>query len=288
MMKIFIVFASILAIAFYFLYDQDSPKKNKKKDKNKTEQVSNDKLKTLAALPGEIQESSGIEVIPGQENYITHNDAGNQPELYEINASGKLVNTHKLKLPNVDWEDLARDNKGNLYICDTGNNSNKRNDLAIYKVSFQDLQKPEAIRFSYEDQPEKTSKKDKLSFDSEAIFWSDGNLYLITKDRNGENEARVYQLSDKPGTQTAKKLGSIKLKDAITGATISPDGSIVALLSEEKIHLFRNVDSPARFFEGEAEEIPIGGAGQTEGITFKDDNTLILTSEGGNLYQYEL
>ncbi|MEJ8757406.1 hypothetical protein WG947_10385 [Pontibacter sp. H259] len=282
MMKLFIVFASIIAIAFYFLRDQDSPKKDK------ATEIANDKLKTMATLPGEVSESSGIEIIPGQANFITHNDAGNQALLYEISAEGKLVNTHKLKLPNVDWEDISRDDKGNLYISDTGNNDNKRSDLAIYKVSFQNLQKPEAIRFTYDDQPDQTSKKDKLSFDSEATFWSNGNLYLITKDRNGEDEARIYRLTDQPGTQKAKKIGSIKIKDAITGASISPDGSTVALLSEEKIHVYRNVTAPEKFFEGEAEEIDITGAGQTEGITFKDNNTLILTSEGGNLYQYSL
>ncbi|WP_255488004.1 hypothetical protein [Pontibacter deserti] len=281
MIKIFIVFLSVLAIAFYFLRDNIFPEAT-------TSEVATDKFETLAQLPHDVQESSGIEVMPGDGNYITHNDAGNQPYLYEINGKGKLVKTHKMKLPNVDWEDLARDNNDNLYISDTGNNDNKRNDFAIYKVSFSNLKKPEAIRFTYEDQKGKTSKKDKNSFDCEALFWNNGNLYLVTKDRNGSDEAKVYQLTDKPGKQKARKIGVVKMKEAVTGATVSPDASMVALLSEERIHLFQNVASPDKFFKGKAREISITGAGQTEGITFKDNQTLILTSEGGSLFRYTL
>lgn len=281
MIKIFIVFASILAIAFYFLRDQTAPaSKAMKSDTNKFE--------TLATLPGAIQESSGIEIMSENGNYLTHNDANNKPYLYEINEAGKLIKTHKFQLPNVDWEDLTRDDSGNLYIGDIGNNNSKRDELAIYKVSLQDMENPQAIRFTYEDYKGKPSKKDKSSFDCEAIFWYDGNLYLISKDRNGRNEAKVYQLSDEPGNHTAKKIGTVKMREPVTGASISPDGSTVALLSEGKIHLYRNVENPESFFEGEAEEIQLSGAGQTEAVTFKDNNTLILTSEGGSLFRYTL
>jgi hypothetical protein len=283
MIKIFIVFASVLAIAFYFLRNQDQATPASKAMKSET-----GKFETLAPLPSAIKESSGIETMPDKEHYITHNDANNQPYLYEINENGKLVKTYKFKLPNVDWEDLTRDDDGNLYIGDIGNNNSKRTELAIYKVPFSEMADPQAIRFTYEDYEGKPSKKDKNSFDSEAFFWYADNLYLISKDRNGSHEAKVYQLPDKPGNYTAKKIGIIKMTDRVTSACISPDASIVVLLSEGKIHLYRNVENPETFFEGEPEEIPLSGAGQTEAVTFKDNNTLILTSEGGNLFRYTL
>lgn len=281
MIKVFIVFISILAVAFYFFRDQPAP------DSQAAAHAAVN-FKTLASLPGSIHESSGIELMPQQGMYITHNDAGNNAQLYVIDQKGKLINTHTLKLPNVDWEDLARDDKGNLYISDTGNNNNKRRELAIYKVPFDNLQQPEAIRFRYADQPENSSKKDRKSFDSEALFWSEGNLYLVTKDRNGSNVAEVYQLPDQPGNYTAKQIGSLEMKEPVTGASISPDGHTVALLSEGKIHLFRQVASPQTFFKKKPEEIKLPGAGQTEGITFEDNDNLIITSEGGNLYRYTL
>ncbi|NDK57640.1 NHL repeat-containing protein [Pontibacter fetidus] len=283
MIKIFIVFASILAIAIYFFRDQETPAGTVTNSN-----ASEGNFETLAPLPTEVKESSGIESMPDQGHYITHNDANNKPYLYEIDEKGKLVKTYKLRLPNVDWEDLTRDTNGNLYISDTGNNNNKRRELAIYKTSFQDLQKPQAIRFTYQDQKGKSSKKDKKSYDCEALFWYDGNLYLLTKDRNGENKARIYQLPDTPGNHIAKPIGSIAMKEPVTSAAISPDAGTIALLSEGKIHLYRNVSSPETFYEGDAEEITLTGAGQTEAITFKDDNTLILTSEGGSLFRYKL
>lgn len=282
MIKVFIVFASVMAIAFYFLRDQPTA------SSSQTNNIPSDKFETLALLPNTIEESSGIELMPDNGHFITHNDAGNQPHLYEISEKGKLVKTHKLNLPNVDWEDLSRDDEGNLYIGDTGNNDDKRRELAIYKVNFNDMQKPEAIRFTYEDQKEDESKKDDNSFDCEAFFWSNSNLYLITKDRAGSNEAKVYQLPDEPGTHVAKKIGSIKIKDPITGAAISPDQQLVALLSEGKLHLFRNVSSPEKFFNSDPDKIDLHEAGQTEAVTFKDGKTLILTNEGGSLFRYTL
>lgn len=278
MIKVFLVFATVLAVAFYFLQDKlfTTPAN-----------ATTAQFETLGKLPAQIKESSGIELSTKQGHYFTHNDANNKPNLYEINNKGKLVKTYTLKLPNVDWEDLARDDEGNLYIADTGNNSNKRNELAVYKVNLQSMQ-PTAIRFTYEDQPKKSSKKDKVGFDSEAIFWQNGQLYLITKDRNGSNEARIYQLPDEPGNHKARKIGAIKMKEPVTGAAISPDNTKIVLLSEEKIHLFRDAQSAEALLNEKAEEINLNGAGQTEGITFEDDNTLILTSEGGNLYRYKL
>lgn len=281
MIKIFIVFATVLAVAFYFFYDsnQTSPA---------AATTVGGQLEKLASLPSEVKESSGIEAAAKQGHYITHNDANNKPYLYEIDEKGHLVQTYKLKIPNVDWEDLTSDDKGNLYISDTGNNDNKRKELAVYKVNAENMQQVQPIRFTYEDQPAKTSKKDKLDFDCEALFWHDSNLYLITKDRNKKGVARVYRLPDKPGNYKAQKVGTIKMTDLVTGAAISPDASAVALLSEEKVHLYQNVSSVDKFYEGKAKEIKLSGAGQTEGIMFKDDNTLILTSEGGNLYRYSL
>ncbi|MFT2010608.1 hypothetical protein ACMA1I_18170 [Pontibacter sp. 13R65] len=277
MIKIFFAFATILAISFYFLRD---PLLDKNSSPASFEKV--------AALPSEISESSGIEVLPDGSGYITHNDSGNKPYLYQIDKKGKLVKTIKLKLPNVDWEDLALDSKGNIYIADTGNNNNKRKELAIYKVNAKDFNNLEAIRFSYEDQKDFPPAKKDMNFDCEAIFWHGGNLYLITKDRGQKATANVYRLSDKKGQQEAKLIGSHKIPAAITGAAISPNGKEVVLVSKEKLHIFRQVTNPEKFYEGKYQEVDLQGAGQTEAVAFETANNLVITSEGGNLYKYSL
>lgn len=244
-------------------------------------------LEKLASLPREVNESSGLAVL-GQGQYLTHNDAGNSPNLYLLNAQGKLQQTISLRLPNVDWEDLTQDAEGNIYIADTGNNENDRRELAVYKLHPERPEQVQAIRFSYEDQTAYPPKKKQRNFDSEAIFWSNGKLYLISKDRGRGETAKVYQLPDQPGTYKARLIGSHNLKALVTGAAISPDGKTVALVSEEELHLFRGYSSPDKFYEGQYEKQKLDDAGQTEAVAFEGNNRLVLTSEGGNLYYFPL
>ncbi|OKL39391.1 hypothetical protein [Pontibacter flavimaris] len=244
-------------------------------------------LQHLASLPAEVSESSGLAVLAKGE-YLTHNDAGNSPNLYRIDAQGKLQETIRLELPNVDWEDLAQDPEGNIYIADTGNNSNKRRELAVYRVNPEQPGQVQAIRFKYEDQKEFPPPKKDRNFDSEALFWSDGNLYIISKDRGRGQTAKVYQLPDEEGTYQARLIGSHPLKAQVTGAAISPDQETVALLSEGELHLFSDFGSVEKFYEGKYEKRPLKGTGQTEAVAFEDEGVLIITSEGGDLYRYTL
>lgn len=242
----------------------------------------------LANLPNEVEESSGLVALPQQGLYLTHNDAGNKPYLYKLNEEGQLIETIKLDLKNKDWEDLTMDDQGNIYIADTGNNNNNRRDLAVFKLDLQRPERVQAIRYTYEDQQEFPPPKKERNFDSEASFWYGGAIYLVTKDRGRGETAKLYQLPDKPGQHQAKLIGRHALKTQVTGAAISPDGRTVALLGDEKLHLYTGFQEPATFYKGRHEEVELKKAGQTEGLTFRDNSTLIISSEGGSLYRYTL
>ncbi|WP_266204367.1 hypothetical protein [Pontibacter kalidii] len=244
-------------------------------------------LEHLATLPGEVSESSGLAVLAKGE-YLTHNDAGNGPNLYRLNDQGKLEGTIGLNLPNVDWEDLAQDSEGNIYIADTGNNDNKRRELAVYKVNPEQPRQVQAIRFTYEDQKQFPPPKKDRNFDSEALFWSNDHLYIISKDRGRSQTAKVYQLPAAEGTYRARLIGSHTLNAQVTGAAISPDQKTVVLLSEGELHVFSDFDSVEKFYEGTYEKRALKGTGQTEAVAFEDDGVLIITSEGGNLFRYTL
>ena len=191
MLKILAFFIPVLVVLFYFL--------GRPADTVTNSEATTGKLVKLAKLPSPINESSGVEFIPERDAYVTHNDAGNKPHLYLIDRKGKLIETIKLQLPNVDWEDLARDSEGNIYIADTGNNNNKRKELAIYKLQLDKPDKIEAIRFTYEDQKAYPPSKKDMNYDVEAIFWQGGKLYLVSKDRGQKETAKVYELPGRGG-----------------------------------------------------------------------------------------
>lgn len=278
MIKIAAVFMAVAGLLFYFLREMAATP-------SATAPAS---LERLAKLPNAVEESSGLVALPQQGLYLTHNDAGNKPYLYKIDEQGKLVETIKLNLKNVDWEDLTQDDEGYVYIAETGNNDNNRRELKVYKLKLESPQQIETIRFTYEDQQQYPPAKKDRNFDVEAIFYSNGSIYLVTKDRGQQATAKVYKVPAKAGEYTAKLIGSHPLNAEVTGAGISPNEEKVVLLSEGKIHLFTAFDSPETFYNGTYNEIRLKDAGQTEGIAFEDEETLVITSEGGNLYRYQL
>src|SRR5687768_8112521 len=65
-----------------------------------------------------IAESSGLTVSRRYPGVIwTHNDGGFQ-FLFAVNRSGKFLGGFQVPGNLVDWEDIAIDNGGNLYLAD--------------------------------------------------------------------------------------------------------------------------------------------------------------------------
>lgn len=242
----------------------------------------------IATLPKEIKESSGIEEAEEPGTFYTHNDANNAPELFKIDEHGKLLATINLDpIQNIDWEDLARDDKGHIYIADTGNNSNKRKKLKIYKLNPANPDEVEEIAYEYADRKAGTADKNHFEFDCEAMFWYRSKIYLIIKDRSDEGLARLYNLTDQPGEHEANLVGSYEVNAPVTAADISPDGKTLLLLSIGKLHLFRP-EGERNLFGSKMQTIDLGQVGQTEAAVFTGNKTIVLTSEQGNMYRYTL
>ena len=80
------------------------------------------------------------------------NDSKNPPEIFRFDpVTQRLLETRRLPVSNRDWEDLAADDRGNLYIGDVGNNRNARRDLRIYRYNPA-AQTLDSILFRYPDQ----------------------------------------------------------------------------------------------------------------------------------------
>jgi hypothetical protein len=260
-------------------------------------------LNFIEKLPEKLKENSGIvSYSKGTAWFIE--DAGNSDNIYKIDFKGKLIQQFDVKnAKNIDWEDLTKDSKGNLYIGDFGNNSNTRKNLSILKLPNPELEKgakinAKTIRFSYPEQKEFPPKKGELLYDAEAFFHFDNYLYIFTKNRTDPftGETLIYQIPDTPGTYEAKLLGKLDICYdwdicRITSAAISPDGKKVVLLSNGKIWLITNF-SMDTLSEGTIEKIDLGIRTQLESVCFTSNNSLLLSDEeredtGRNLYSYQ-
>ena len=255
------------------------------------------RVKTITRLPKNINESSGL-VSNGDGTLWTHNDSGDKAQIYKIDTSGKLLQTLYLQgVTAIDFEDITLDKKGNLYVCDCGNNQNQRKNLCIYIISATQLSasndtvRPATIHFNYSDQSEFPPPKIKRNFDCEGLVLFHDSIFLFSKNRGASVYCKEYVLPATPGTFTAHLIDSVKTKRWITSAAISPDTHTLILLSENMVNLFTGF-SGSHFFHGShtIRHLPIT---QKEGVTFKTNTEIYLSDEvfrgfGGKLYSLSL
>lgn len=244
-------------------------------------------LQPVGRLQGGIPESSGLAHGGRPGTFYTHGDAGNGPTLYLFDETGAKLGERELPVRNVDWESLADDGQGTLFVTDAGNNENKRQDLAIYRVNPQQPAQAAAIRFRYPDQAAFPPPKDQRNFDCEASLWHAGRVYLFTKDRAQQRTSKVYAVPDRPGDYIAELLTQLAIPGEVTGADLSPDGRTLALLGREELYLLAGSDL-AGALQAEPRRVDLRGAGQTEGVLFLDNGTLLISTEQGALYRYKL
>ncbi|HMP98407.1 MAG TPA: hypothetical protein PKC24_01410 [Cyclobacteriaceae bacterium] len=230
-----------------------------------------------------IIESSGFAHANEKGLFWTHADSGNKPWLYKIDMYGGLVDTLQLNfLKNIDWEDLAADDEGYIYIGDFGNNANARKNLVIHKISQQG-EYLGAIYFDYADQSEFPPAKKQMNFDCEAFFWADGELHLFSKNR-GDKCVKHYAIPDAPGYYTISPRSSIYLRAAITAADYHAESERFALFGYGKIYLFDFVGTE-KIFEAPYGKVKFKRGGTAEALLYIDSNSLLLGNERGKLWQ---
>lgn len=260
------------------------------------------KINKIGKLPKSIEESSGL-ILYNDTLFITHNDSGDKPILYFINLKGDLI--HQITISNAinnDWEEITKDEQGNIYIGDFGNNLNKRKNLTIYKIAPENLLKTthvsaKIITFSYPDQTAFPPEEATLNFDAEAMFFHNDSLWVFTKCRAVpfHGNTFIYAIPSQPGNYTATAKGKLFIgdngfaKDAITGVAFGH--SILYLLTYNRIVVYE-LNNNTFLFKKSIATTPYS---QKEAIAIsRDQSTLFLTDEvqkiigGGNLYKINL
>ncbi|WP_228850505.1 NHL repeat-containing protein [Aegicerativicinus sediminis] len=245
-------------------------------------------LDVIADLPNNLREVSAIQLIEGSPLYWVIEDAGNEPILYGLGEDGGIQQQLRItNAENEDWEDLAADSNGNLYIADIGNNSGKRDDFTIYKLKYPEKEttkaQAEAIHFSL---PKKMDDKD-----MESLFIHDGNCYVVTKEHGSFS---ILKFPNTAGEHKAKVVSEANIKgkaNRITSADISADGRTLALLTNDKLYLFSDYKGDD-FLEGNEQQLEFKHHSQKEGLCFESANSFLITDEdtgfGGNIYRLQL
>lgn len=248
--------------------------------------------KTLCRLPSEILESSGV-AVSGSNLIWSHEDSGNDNKIFGFDTLGNLRRTITIgNATNVDWEDMATDDDGNLFIADLGNNNNTRADLAIYKIPDPAAitgpsVNAQLIAISFADQTAFPPAPANRNFDVEAMVWRSGRLYLFTKDRSNPfgGITKMYSLDDQQGTylllpEATLQTGFDADNDRITSADYNRSTGELLLLTHNRLIAFSNYPDD-HFFEGDKTEYFFSTeVGQNEGIGFVSGRKIYMTEEG--------
>jgi len=259
-------------------------KKGKKGGSKKSKDELPAGLRRVGSLTDGIFESSGLCAAPEAGTYFTFGDDGQQPLVFRVDATGQQVGQFTLGAPNNDWESLSRDNSGNYFMGNCGNNNNDRRNLSILRFRPEQPEKVAKINFNYPDQTAFPPAKSERNFDCEASLWHAGQVYLFTKDRAQSTTCKVYTVPETPGTYTAKLITKLAIPGQVTDATLSPDGRRLVLLARQELFILEG-NSWDAILKATPRHIDLKGAGQTEGAAFKDANTLLISTEEGRMYE---
>ncbi len=195
----------------------------------------------------DVPEASGLAVSRRRPGLLwTHNDSGNEPDLFALDADGAVVGTVRVPIRTRDWEDISAASckpieaaQGRpdacLYIGDIGDNSLTRRAVQVYVLPEPDpgaerVERPLLFNVSYPDG----------AHNAEAMFVVDGRLFIITRDRTGI----VYgtaPLDEARRVVTLKRIGQLGLV-AVTDAEASADGASVAVRTSDEVVTYRTAD----------------------------------------------
>ena len=252
-----------------------------------------------------LAEVSGLVKSARGDFFWTHNDSGDAPRLFAIDAEGAPLWPAWRRLAAADWPGHAIANaahfdweaitlhEGVLYIADVGNNGNARRDLGVYVVHEPDplaVDKMRALLFlpiRYPDQVEHPGAT--WHFDCESVFVADGKLHFITKHRESgridraERGAKLYRLETRH-TDRENVLALVGRHDGIrwaTDAALSADASRLVVASPEALWMFERPARPGDWFSGKAWKLPLTPrvVKQLEAVAWIDDDTLLLINE---------
>lgn len=244
-------------------------------------------------LPARINEASGLIIDDGRMRW--NNDSGDGPHLYTTDLEGKLLRTDTLSAEATDYEGLAEDPEGNIYVGDFGNNFGRRKRLAIYRYDPERM-RTDSIIFRYPGQ-DGSGRLTPGNYNCEAMIWAGDSLHLFTKDiLFGDRPAvtKHYRLPTRPGSYVAEFVDSLRIpRRVVTGAAVDRKSNtlylvaynyrkLLGLLPTSSASLIELRQYPqGRFLRGQLRRRNIAWAVPTqhEAVAIYDDRYLYVGAE---------
>lgn len=254
----------------------------------------------FAGIPdaGDLAELSGLTRSPAHPGiFWAINDSNNRTAVVAVDAEARTRAVLAVEgIANTDWEDIAsysQDGRARLAIADTGDNGGLRTELYIHilaepeQLASATVKPLRSLRFIWKDGAR----------DTEALFASGerGAFYLISKKRvpaelyrlpidaaDGSSPVLLARLEGitQPDAQTMNSKGDYgRYRSQITGADMSPDGRVFAVLNYQHVYFYELPEQPVAGIRPLG-RITLPWLPQAEGIAFSEDgNSLFVGSE---------
>ncbi len=244
-----------------------------------------------------LRECSGLVASRTQPGVLwAHNDSGSPAEVYALSATGEHLATVPVpRALNRDWEDIAADDQGFLYLGDIGDNRGSKPLHTIYRIREPDISQLPINQADVEQRYVYTYDGEHLP-DAEALFIHDGRIHILTKTLFGAPV--LYRLEEAEGQfvrlMEARSRGSDLAMNAVpvttlpvrmaTGADTSLDGRKLAICSYGQAWVFELSEGGGLATLLRPRRIAYPGGHQIESITFDGDD-LLLAAESRRMWR---
>jgi len=233
-----------------------------------------------------ITESSGVVAsrrFPGV--LWTHNDGGggHKQVLYPITREGRSLGEFLVTGAVIDdWEDIAIDDAKHLFIGDLGNNEGKRSEVAVHQIDEPDPKSRagfvpvrRAWHLRFPGQP----------CDCESLFVWNGCGYVVSKVfKDARAQIFRFPLNEQKKLVVLELVATTKIESPVTGADVSPDGTLLGLVAKSGAFVYRIHGDVARAAKAKPYQTRFRHE-HIEGCCFVPEG-LLATAESREIYLF--
>lgn len=246
-----------------------------------------DPLQPLGRLSDpSIRETSGI--VKSRKHpdvFWILSDSGNPPAIHAIRRDGRVLASFRVAAPNVDWEEIATDDAGHLFLGDIGNNGHLLPLRAVHRIDEPDPSRPANEPLPVTLSTYYTFASKEARFDAESLI-IDGKSALLIAKRRDRKEAELFAIPLDPPAPllrpaVPRRVGTVPgFTEPATGSSTSADGRRLAVVSNAAARVYDRAESgrltlraTVRYKERDIEAIAWDGP------------DLILATEAGELFR---